>query len=374
MMHDPADIIYKQLSGEPLTDAEAAALRDWAAQSPHYQAVIDEMSDEANVSAALVAVYETDKEALWRKIQMHRKPVRRIWLRYAAAAAVLLLMSTGIYFLSQRSPSSSSITIQHDVQPGSNKAVLTLGDGLEIQLDSLEHRTVRPGIQQSGGQLEYDAQHSASISYNTLSTPRGGQFSVVLPDGTKVWLNAASQLRYPTAFTGHNRKVEISGEAYFDVAKDSRHPFLVSINNKTEVQVLGTQFNINAYEDENGIRTTLIEGAVRMVSGTQQEILKPGQQAHLSNGTLSLASSVNTAQVIAWKNGVFDINDMRVDAVMRQLARWYDVEVIYENGVPPDIMFYGHIQRHLQLSQVLKILEKMDVHCRIAEGRKLIVK
>lgn len=373
MMHDPADILYKQLSGEPLTDAEAATLREWAAQSPHYQAVIDEMSDERQVSAALVQVYETDKEALWQKVQMHRKPVRRIWMRYAAAAAILLLISTGLYFLSQRSSPSSSITIQHDVQPGSNKAVLTLGDGSQIQLDSTDHRTVRPGIRQSGGQLEY-GQHSTSVSYNTLSTPRGGQFSVVLPDGTKVWLNAASRLRYPTAFTGHSRKVEISGEAYFDVAKDSRHPFIVSINNEAKVQVMGTQFNINAYEDENGISTTLLEGAVRMVSGAQQEILEPGQQARLSNGALHITSSVNTAQVIAWRNGVFDINDMKVDAVMRQLARWYDVEVIYENGVPPDITFYGHIQRHLQLSQVLKILEKMDVHCSIAEGKKLVVK
>ncbi|SDF56679.1 FecR family protein [Chitinophaga filiformis] len=315
-----------------------------------------------------------------------QKPLVR-WLArggaWWAAAVFVVMCCVGAYLLffrqaqPQQTGNTDSIAAKNDVAPGSNKALLTLSDGSTVPLDSVGNQLIRQGattIRQHNGLLQYKAQGAESgIAYNTLTTPRGGQFKIVLPDGTKVWLNAASSIRYPIAFTQNERRVTISGEVYFEVAGNAAKTFMVDVNGSTEVEVLGTHFNINAYKDEAAINTTLLEGKVK-VNVNQQPgvILKPGQQASLStNGTFQVFKDVDTAQVIAWKEGWFQFHLANLPEVMRQVARWYDVEVNYKGDIT-DAVFEGRIQRDLNLAQMLKILEKYHVRFHV-EGKTITV-
>ena len=314
-----------------------------------------------------------------------RKPLLLRWMvnksaRWAAAVLLLVCGAGAWYFLSR--PAKTALTtntnnIAYDVAPGSNKAVLTLGDGSTLTLDSAGNRVIQQGntaINQRSGLLQYQASGTAaSVSYNTLTTPRGGKFRIVLPDGTRVWLNAASSIRYPTAFTGKERKVEVTGEAYFEVAKNAVMPFRVNVDNKAEIEVLGTHFNINAYPDEAAINTTLLEGKVKVSAGhLPGTLLQPGQQASLAAaGALQVLNDVDTTQIIAWKEGWFQFHMATLPDVMRQLSRWYDVEVSYPANIP-DRAFEGRMQQDLTLAQVLKILERYQVHFHI-EDRKITV-
>lgn len=310
------------------------------------------------------------------------RPAKVRNLRYWwAAAAIVLMIAAAAAFLWQRpAQRSSGVTAQththNDAAPGSSKATLTLGDGSVITLDSAGNQVLQQGaaaIHLKGGQLSYDVQgNDAVISYNTLKTPRGGQFQVKLPDGTGVWLNAASSLRYPTAFRGKERLVEVTGEAYFEVVKNAAMPFRVKVNGDAAIEVLGTSFNINAYEDEAEMQATLLEGAVRVTKGANATVLKPGQQARVG-ASINVMNDANVAQVMAWKNGVFDFNNMGLKEVMRQLARWYDIDVEYK-GQAPGTEFWGKVGRNLTLSQVLKGLEGTGVHFEIKDnGKKLVV-
>jgi transmembrane sensor len=218
------------------------------------------------------------------------------------------------------------------------------------------------------------------VAYNAISTPKGRQFQLVLPDGTKVWLNAASSLKYPTRFNGKERRVEITGEAYFEVAKNINMPFIATIPPQpgglggASVKVLGTHFNINAYANEPSLKTTLLEGSVQVTAGKNGMNLKPGQQAAISNETnhtIQLINGVDVEKVMAWKNGVFNFNEATLQEVMHQLERWYDIEVQYEPGVP-QLEFVGKMGRDLSLNNVLRGLELSKVHFRL-EGRKLTV-
>lgn len=298
--------------------------------------------------------------------------------RWWAAAAILLLVVSGTWFFASRSQrQKTAITAAYDKAPGADKALLTLADGSVVALDSTGNGQITGGntnIQQQGGVLKYGASASAA-GFNTLTTPRGGQFRVVLPDGTAVWLNAATSLRYPTAFDGNERVVTLRGEAYFEVAKNTAKPFRVQIDEHTAVEVLGTHFNIHAYSDENQISTTLLEGKVMMTNSDaslRRVVLNPGQQAIVNNDQLSVSKQVNIDQVMAWKNGMFNFEGMDLPSVLRQLSRWYDVEIVYEGKIPTR-KFGGEMQRDLSLQQVLRILEKMDVKCRIENGNRLIV-
>jgi ferric-dicitrate binding protein FerR (iron transport regulator) len=229
-------------------------------------------------------------------------------------------------------------------------------------------------VKQSNGQLAYNTQNEkpTEVLYNTLTTPRGGQYQLVLPDGSKVWLNAASAISYPTAFTGSERKVEIKGEAYFEIAKNTAMPFIVKVND-AQVQVLGTHFNINAYSDEDAIKTTLLEGAVKVTKDAASTLLKPGQQAILGRSSNEIRVQENTDldAVLAWKNGYFSFNQTDLATIMRQIARWYDVDIVYSDKVP-ERRFGGEIPRNTNAAEVLKMLEESKVHFRI-EGRKVIV-
>lgn len=316
--------------------------------------------------------------------------LRRSWTRYAAA--VLLLATTAWFFWPGQKTAQQAKQIPKEtkqVMPGQDGAILTLADGSEILLDSVGNGIV---AHQSGadlsvknGQLEYKAAGKTSVeeTFNTLATPKGRQFKIQLPDGTIAWLNAASSIRFPTQFTSDARRVVISGEVYFEAAPMIKEgkviPFIVNADNKFEVTVLGTRFNVNAYADEPTLNTTLLEGKVAVTmnrkNGKQQIVLKPGDQASLTmQGDIAqnmVVSAADIGKVMAWKNGVFDFEDASIAEVMRQLKRWYDIDVKYESGVP-DITFVGKMTRDIPLSGLLIALEKSNVHFRL-EGRTLIV-
>ncbi|HUC81115.1 MAG TPA: FecR domain-containing protein [Flavisolibacter sp.] len=313
---------------------------------------------------------------------------RRRWLRIAAAAAVIGILSVSTFLL-LRQPTPTTQTarpVEHldrfknDVLPGGEKAVLVLANGEKIILDSagngmLTEQGTAKIIKLENGQLRYNAAagKGGEVVYNTIVTPRGGQYQIILPDETKVWLNASSSLRFPTAFVGKERRVEISGEAYFEVEKNPSQPFLVSINGGSEVEVLGTHFNIMAYADERVVKTTLLEGAVNFRNGAASKKLRPGQQVQLQNSTLKLEDNVDIDQVVAWKNGLFDFSDDVIPDIMRQLSRWYDIEVVYDGPVPEG-HYAGAVRRQSNISEVLKMLELAgDVRFEI-QGKKVTVK
>lgn len=310
----------------------------------------------------------------------HRSPVKR-W--FAVAATFALLASAGwIFYLSssRKAPVAEPIAAAPVViTPGGNKATLTLSNGSAILLDSAQNGDLalqgNINIRKVDGQVVYkngqEKETSSSLAYNTLTTPKGGQYQLILSDGTKVWMNAASSLRYPAAFTGTDRTVELNGEAYFEVAKNPSKPFRVLLNGM-DVQVLGTHFNVMAYENELAIKTTLLEGSVRVNSGTQHAQLSPGQQAqNKPNTDLKVVNDVDVEEAVAWKNGYFQFNRDGLDVVMRQIERWYDVEVTYV-GKMSERQFGGKISRSSNIEDVLKILRLSNVSFRI-EGKTIIV-
>lgn len=305
------------------------------------------------------------------------RPIRR-WL-WAAAAVVLL--AAGTYYWSQhghKDVPSSRLALATDALPGGNKATLILSNGQTVVLDSvhLGQLTQQQGaniIKKDSGALAYVAQgaHSATISYNTLSTPRGGQYHLQLTDGTVVWLNAASSIRYPTAFAGTARQVEVTGEVYFEVAQDKSKPFHVKVNG-IDVEVLGTSFNINAYADERAIRATLLNGSIKIINTTSAYTLNPGQQAVITGQSpITINNQVDLEEVMAWKNGRFKFDDTPLPDALRQLSRWYDVEVEYQGDVSNKTVG-GKMQRDLNLSEVLQGLRDIGVNFKIV-GKKLIV-
>ncbi len=309
-----------------------------------------------------------------------RKKIRpRIW--YAAAAGIALIIAVS-GFLSQKKSGVQSalnpVAAQTDVQPGNNKAVLTLADGSSILLDSsLNGKLAIQGnteILKSGGKLSYvnSSLPAAKTVFNTITTPKGGQYQLVLSDGTRVWLNAASSLVYPTAFTGRERKVILKGEGYFEVARDETKPFKVEVN-AMEVEVLGTHFNINSYQDESDIRTTLLEGSVKILQNGNSKILKPGQQASLNkSGQLKINEYADLEEAVAWKEGRFQFEKANIYAIMRQIERWYDVDVSYEGNVSAH--FVGTISRQVNLSQVLNMLQLTgEVQFRIKDKKVTVM-
>ncbi|WP_142684957.1 FecR domain-containing protein [Chitinophaga polysaccharea] len=318
------------------------------------------------------------RQLIMQRLDQEAVPVRTIRLRkyrWAAAAAILALVA-GTYFWLQRPAKhpAAQQTIANAI-PGSNKAILTLSDGSIITLDSTGNQVIRQGataIHQQGGQLKYDAQSpSAAVQYNTLATPRGGQFRVTLPDGTQVWLNAASTLRYPTAFTGPERLVEVNGEAYFEVAANAAQPFKVKIRN-AEIQVLGTSFNVNAYADEPITQTTLLEGSIKLSANNNQVLLKPGQQATLAANRELHINEVNSNDAIAWKNGYFLFRNESIESVMRTIARWYDVDVSYQGDVMKQRLG-GTVSRYEKLEDLLKTIELTKSLKFKIEGRKVTI-
>jgi transmembrane sensor len=324
-----------------------------------------------------------------QKIIADQKQVKvklmRLWtLRLAAACFVsFLVLSTYLWIknnskqpITQTQPAKEPY--KNDVAPGGDKAILILANGSTVVLNDAQNGTIaqqgNTKVIKLNGKLSYNAASGSGtneILYNTVSTPRGGQYEVELPDGSMVWLNAASSLRFPTSFAGKERRVQITGEVYFEIAKDKAMPFIVSVNG-AEVHVIGTHFNVMAYSEETSLETTLLEGAVNFVKEGNSTILKPGQQSQLTkNGQLKTVNDVDLIKVMAWKNGYFNFGGSDFEMIARQLSRWYDVEVVYERKI--DDLFYAEIPRNTMLSDVLKALELTGkVHFKI-EGRRIVV-
>lgn len=422
-----------------LQPEEQTTLEDWIGANPANRALLQQLADEEWVNEGLLAFQQYDavrsRQQLEERLQgsnlsdagiHHAHFLKMVWLRYAAA--VIILFGIGAYLwdtqnVKRKTANVQSVPVNNDVLPGSDKAILTLSNGEKIVLTPATQQTITDGqlaIDNQDGKLVYGK--TDIVVYNTLSTPKGGQYKLVLPDGTDVWLNAASFISYPTAFAGKERNVMISGEAYFEVAKDKSRPFHVKVGDM-EVEVLGTHFNINSYADEGSMEATLLEGRIkvsrRMVTsneslpnlpsdktslqplsngisepGFQSVILQPGQQAiavptsrlptlkigqppqssnvvQYTQQPLTIVNHPDLDQVMAWKNGLFNFTGADLKSVMKQLERWYDIEVKYQ-GAAPNIIFQGKMDRGVNLSEVLEVLTKMGVKFK-REGRVLIV-
>ncbi len=305
------------------------------------------------------------------------------WIR-VAAAAMLLIVGGALWRIVKKDKKDSQTDVapvaeKHSVvSPGGDHAFLTMSDGSTIVLDSIRDGKFQQGntkINKQNGVLIYRASASskstAPVSFNTLTTPRGGEYQVVLPDGSKVWLNAASSLHFPTAFAGNQREVELTGEAYFEVTRNKDKPFRVKVGDM-RINVLGTQFNVNAYADADAIKASLLEGSIKITKGNTSDLLRPGEQAVLNKkGDGIEIRNPDMEEVIAWKNGLFQFDGADISTIMRQIGRWYDVEIVYA-GKPPERRFEGKISREAQLSDVLKILELSTVKFTV-EGKRIIV-
>ncbi|UYQ94460.1 DUF4974 domain-containing protein [Chitinophaga horti] len=301
---------------------------------------------------------------------------RRPLLRWTAAAAVLVLAATATYQFWPRpqAPAVAAARYANDVQPGSNRAVLTLDDGKQVVLDDAGNGQIAQQGQYianiAPGRIAYTVNSTipGPLKYNKLSTPKGGKFQLVLPDGTEVWLNANSSLYYETTLSGNERVVELRGEGYFKVAPHVLRPFIVKMPGGRKVEVLGTEFNASAYEEDEVITTTLVNGAVK-ADGT---LLRPGQQARSGSNGVQLQQDADVTAAIAWKNGMFVFNDASIEDVMKQLDRWYDLEVVYEKGAVKE-RFNGTISREVPLSKVLELFELTGlVHFKI-NGKTITV-
>jgi len=360
--------------------------------TPQERLRVEQWYEQLEVNPAGVPNSQMESDIAEVRAQLLPEPVhkRTSWYRYAAAIAALLVATAFAYMYGLRPTSSPSKVIQMagtapDLVPGGNRATLKLADGTEIPLDDRSNGEIaRDGNQtiykNADGQVVY--QHTSQVGaesaepvFNTLSTPRGGQYHMILPDGTKVWLNAASTLTYAINQTSKERLVTLQGEAYFEVARDAERPFRVASKGQV-VEVLGTEFNINSYPDEPQIKTTLVQGAVKVVetSGNQDVVLVPGQQAVLNHKNQLSVASVNVADAMAWKNGKFNFNQSDIGTVVRQLSRWYDVEVVFQ-GNASHITLSGEVYRNTNASKVLEILSFYNLNCRIdtAGGTKRII-
>lgn len=342
--------------------------------------------------AASPAESEPDYNNEWQRLleripeeEAHQLPTEktlRIGLaaRWAVAAAVLIICVAGGAIILKDKPRqtlASNNNAEKPIVPGTIKAVLITDNGQQITLDSSEDKIVLQGknftIQTNrNGQLVNKSSATgdvrtntadAEVRVNTVATPPGGQYEVILPDGTKATLNAASGISYPTAFQGNKREVKITGEVYFEVAQNARQPFVVSTERNMQIEVLGTSFNVKAYSNEPSVKTTLLDGAVRVSANNTTQLLKPQQQAQLTNdGTMHLMTNVDVSSVIAWKNGVFEFNSTDIQSVMREISRWYNVDIAYEGKIPTDL-FSAIINRQNSIDQVLTMLQNtLRVH------------
>lgn len=360
----------KQFWEQALTAPETNSLHD------NYEKIWKEGNDRDSqiMMYDYAAAFQLIKERL--ELNESRQAIfirkRRNWM---VAAAVIVLVSVGLFLQTgDKSVDKQTLT---KVEPGkqirncNNCATLTLGDGSVIELDTaasgkLASQGNTQIVKLEGGQLAYEGgnEFNAAVPYNTVSTPRGSTHQIVLVDGTKVWLNAASSIRFPAAFVGAERKVEITGEVYFEVARNSELPFKVAIRD-CEIKVLGTAFNINGYREENAIKTTLLEGSISLKVNDNTQLLKPGQQLSYTEATKKIkVGMANIDDVLAWKEGFFYFDNDNIQTLLREIGRWYDVEIVYE-GALPERGFKGEIGRDLSLQDVVVFLKKLKINAEL---------
>lgn len=384
-----SDLISSYLKGN-LSEADSAELFSWVNASEANNALFDKMLNEKELENlhAEYSSFDTANALMNVKARLQPTPIKvrklnRSWL-WAAAASVILCLSIGIpAYLHYTNPKQQQVAVVQKnapIIPGGNKATLTLANGKQVVLNGAANgniakqaniavKKLADGLVAYNGAATTNTQ-AAITTYNTMSTPRGGQYHVILADGTNVWLNAASSIKFPVAFNGNERRVQVIGEAYFEVAHDKTKPFRVESNGQT-IEVLGTHFNVNAYADENEVKTTLLEGSVKVKVGDKSYMLKPGEQSQLKNGVVNITDG-DTEEATAWKNGIFHFNDASIASVMRQLSRWYNVDVKYEGKIK-ERTFSGEISMSVNASQILDAMSFKKIHYTI-EGKTIIVR
>lgn len=322
------------------------------------------------------------RNGILNKTPSKLKVIRLNRYKWAAAAAFIITGSIAIFLLYNTKPkqtvSVAAIKTElqkNDIAPGQKGAILTLSNGKTIILDSAHNGALADegsaNIVKNNGEIVYSNQgKSAEIIFNTMTTPKGRQYNLVLADGSKVWLNASSSITFPTNFSGNDRTVSITGEAYFEIAHNEKKPFIVQ-KGEVAVQVYGTHFNMNAYDDESAIHVTLLEGSVKVTKGNASNFIKPGQQAQVQRGNVRVINNVDLEDVMAWKNGLFHFEGTDIESLMRQLGRWYDIDIVYNKKV--NDLFYAEIPRNTMLSNALKALELTGkVHFNV-QGKKVFI-
>lgn len=393
-LFEVGSLMLKYNQGE-ITEEEQTILDNWINASAENKQLFATLTNNDDLQAKLNQLHEiegTKEEARRRVMEVLFPgavvaPIKRntpsLWKTVAAAVAITAVAGTGAWLLIKKQSHQQVAVVQPvknklpDVAPGGYRAQLVLDDGSAIDLDSAAAgKLAQQGnmqVMNRDGQLLYqqDATAEKRSLYNTLKTGRGQMYPVKLSDGSAVWLNSSSSIRFPVAFNEQERRVEITGEAYFEVAHNDKKPFLVSVNG-VEVQVVGTIFNINSYNDEGTMKTTLLRGAVKVKKGNEQVMIKPGEQAEVTDKTIRVHAGVNVNKEVAWKNGLFYFRNDNLKTIMRQIARWYDIDVVYEGNISDDEIS-GKIYRNANLSEVLKLLNVLDVNYTI-EGKKLIIK
>lgn len=387
--------LIKRYFDNNCTPQEATELFDYLQQSSSNRLLLQEMKDLYNAGTGDI---QTISEAAWSQrvrnellqhIQTETKviPFYKRWLPQVAAAAIFLIGATVFFqYFNKSSETNDTAVVKpvtatpaKEILPGTDKAILTLADGTIIVLDSVKTGSIAAQggtvLKNKNGLIVYDASGNASsteeIAFNTISTPKGGQYQVILPDGSKAWLNAASSLRFPTIFTGATRSVELTGEGYFEIAKNEKMPFHVKANS-VDVEVLGTHFNVMAYANEAAVRTTLLEGSVKINSGFSSGYLKPGQQADVNTTGVMKIGPGNVDEAVAWKNGNFYFDNASLTTIMRQFERWYNIDVTY-SGVAKKRYFSVEMSKNMSLSQVLKLLNAADIQFKIDQNKLSVI-
>lgn len=392
---DQLNILFQKYLNQRCSPDEIKQLLDYFNISQNSQDELDRLVAKVLSEPFTAPIDEETRERLdagLKNIMAKRilaTPVQKMWsklnyLKWMAAASLLITIGAGLfYFMSTPDTSNGAQAITETVfKPGTEKARLTLADGTIIDLEQAANGKLKnkDGIavtKTADGKLVYDTQQEISaggkVTYNTVVTPRGGQYKIILPDGSSIWLNAASSLRFPTSFVGDERRVELSGEGYFEIKRNARKPFVVA-SAEQEVTVLGTHFNINAYKDNNLIKTTLLEGAVKISKGKQSYVLAPGQQATLNNSenNISIARNVDVDAAVAWKDGKFSFDETNIKEVMQQVARWYDVEVLYK-GDFSNVELTGVIPRGADANHILNLLRGTKQVDFLITGRSITV-
>lgn len=382
-----AEELVKKYNAGIASKAEINLLEHWYA----YEAAEQHKKSVENVESVELGdedYLEVSRE-MWKNIEAARGnvPVKRLWPKYVAAACMLLCLGSGIFYSKYliNKPKNDEQQALHDIAPGKNAATLTLANGKQILLTDSKNGKIATQAgshvtKTAEGRLIYKAMETdgnTALIYNTLTTARGQQYELIMPDGTHVWLNAETTIKFPASFENQTvRSVELSGQAYFEVKKDAERPFIV-ISAKQKVKVLGTHFDVCDYPGE-ALRTTLLEGAVSVSridnagNTWNTRTLKPGQQSVLAVNAAGVeVIAADTEHAIAWKNGFFQFDNADVNTVMRQLSRWYDVKVEYKGAIPEEL-FSGKVYRNMSLSKVLEVLSFSQVNFEI-KGRKMII-
>lgn len=378
MQKDRLSYLLNQYTNRNLSESEQGELNNWYhslnTNEEEFDLWVAEMGGQENLTNSLYSNFQDD--------YLPKKQHKVFTLqRVSIAATLLAFLSFGAYFLNNKKDSATQQPIVKtiEINPGSDKATLTLANGSTINLDErsngeLVNNTNLKISKRNNGEIFYEMKESGkeNTGYNIVSTPKGGKFQIVLSDGTRVWLNAASSLKYPVKFAANERKVELTGEAYFEVAHNKSSPFKV-LSDAQVVNVLGTHFNINSYQDDQTTKTTLFEGSVSIQSqlSNKSKVLTPGKQAVLSQNTFNIQNA-DLKEAIAWKEGFFKFNDLELHMIMNQIARWYDVDVVYQDNVKSK-KFVGYISRAKNINEILNLLQATKSVKFKIEGRKVIV-